>query len=238
MSRERVDIGLPVAGKLAVAGGALLLVVMVGLLVAQLSVLADSREHIVAQDRKINRIVKGADPVLGEIEPAADDVRSLIDDARPLAREATPFVRDLRATMIPLLRDLRGAELRSAIEVTASLATTLQENGRLVGLVDLGTDLIRGLRDSEFIPRTLRAADLVPEMRLLLGRTLEVQSRTLRTQRRTLKVQRQTREIQKQTLAIQERLLAIQEEALVHIRSIDRKTGGTAPAPPAAPLPR
>jgi hypothetical protein len=239
MSRERVDIGLPPAGKLAVAGGALLLVVMVGLLVAQLSVLADSREHIVAQDRKINRIVKGTDPVLGEIEPAADDVRALIGEARPLAREATPFVRDLRAAMIPLLRDLRGADLRSAIEVTASLAATLQENGRLVTLVDLGSDLIRGLRDSEFIPRTLRAADLVPEMRWILGRTLRVQSDTLRTQRRTLRVQRQTRAIQKQTLAIQQRLLAIQEEALVHIRSIDRKTGGPAPAaPPATPLPR
>ena len=239
MSPERVHIGLPPAGKLLVAGAGLLLVTMIALLVAQLTVLADSREHIVAQDRKINRIVKGADPVLGELEPVADDARALLRQAEPLAREtrplireATPFVRDLRATMIPLLRDLRGAELRSAVEVMATLAASLQENGRLVTLVDLGTDLVRGLRDSEFIPRTLRAADVVPEMRLILGETLRVQ-------RRTLRVQRQTREIQTQTLAIQQRLLAIQEEALVHIRSIDDKTGGTvAQPPPAAALPR
>jgi ABC-type transporter Mla subunit MlaD len=242
LSRERVDIGLPPAGKLAIAGGGLLLVAVVALLVAQLTILADSREHIVAQDRKVNRLLKGVDPALDELEPAAEDARQLardarplLRDARPLAREGTAFVRELRTTMVPLLRELEGARLGAAVEVTANLARSLSEGGRLVTLVDLGTDLIEGLRDSEFIPRTLRAADAVPEMRLILAETLGVQRATLRTQRRTLGVQRQTRDIQVQTLDIQKRLLAIQEEALVHIRSIDRKTGGTVPAPTAAP---
>jgi hypothetical protein len=239
LSPERVHIGLPPAGKLALAGAGLLMVAMVVLLVAQLATLSDSREHIVAQDRKVNRLLKATGPVLDELEPAAGDAQRLVRDARPLVAEARPLARegaalarDLRATMVPLLRDLRGAELRSAIEVTASLATALSENGRLVGLVDLGTDLVEGLRDSEFIPRTLRAADLVPEMRAILAETLEVQRGTLRTQRRTLRIQRQTRDIQRETLDIQRRLLVVQEEALVHIRSIDNKTGGTVNQPP------
>jgi hypothetical protein len=216
LSRERVDISLPPSGKLVLAGAGLLLVSMIVLLVAMLAVLADSREHIVAQDRKINRIVKGTDPVLDEVEPVADDARALLG-------QATPFVRDLRAAMIPLLREF--------------------DTGRLFQFVDLGSDLARGLRDSEFIPRTLRAADLVPVMKEILAQTLEVQRATLATQRETLGTQRQTLgtqretlDIQRRTFAVLRRSLAVQEEALVHVRSIDRKTGGPAPAP--APLPR
>jgi hypothetical protein len=210
LSRERVDISMPPAGKLALAGAGILLVAMVALLIAMLSVLSDSREHIVAQDRKINRIVKGADPLLGQVKPVADDARTLL-------RQGTPFVRDLRATMIPLLRDLHGS--------------------RLFEFVDLGSDLVRGLRDSEFIPRTLRAADLVPEMKLILAQTLAVQRATLNTQQRTLRLQRRTFALQRDSRDIQRTTLAIQRQALVHIRSIDRKTGGTPPVTPATPLP-
>lgn len=207
MSRERVDIGLPPAGKLALLGAGLLLVAMIVLLVAQLSVLADSREHIVAQDRKINRIVKGADPLFGEAEPLAGEARRLV-------RETRPFVSELRAEMIPLLRDLRGVDPQP-----------------LFRLADQGNELIDALRASEAIPRTLRAADVVPELPRILRETLDVQ-------RSTLRVQQDTRTIQRRTLAIQERLLAIQEEALVHIRSIDRKTGPAAPDTGApAPVP-
>jgi hypothetical protein len=236
LPRERVDVSLPPAGKLAIAGGGLLLVVMVALLVAQLSVLADSREHIVAQDRKVNRLVKGTDPVLDELQPVADDARGAL-------RQATPFVRDLRATMVPLLRELRESDLPGAIDVTARLVTSLERDGRLVRLVDQSNELIDALRASEFIPRTLRAADLAPEAFRIATEVLGVQRRTLHTQRRTLRVQRQTRAIQKetraiqkQTLVIQQRLLAIQEEALVHIRSIDRKTV-TPPTDPGTPAP-
>lgn len=208
---------MPPAGKLALVGGGALLVAMVALLIAQLSILADSREHIVAQDRKINRIVKGTDPVFDEVQPVADDARALLE-------QATPFVRDLRATMIPLLREFDTAQLFE--------------------FVDLSSDLIRGLRDSAFIPRTLRAADLVPEMRRILAETLDIQRMTLVTQRETLGTQRQTlaiqresRDLQRQTFAILQRSLAVQEEALVHVRSIDRKTGGPAAAPPSGPAP-
>jgi hypothetical protein len=221
LSRERVDISLPPSGKLTLAGAGLLLVSMVGLLAATLVVLADAREHIIAQDRKINRIVKGTDPVLDEVKPVADDARALLG-------ETTPFVRDLRATMIPLLRELRGAELASAVEVTAQLAGSLQQGGRLVKFVDLGTDLVQGLRDSAFIPRTLRAADVVPVMKQILAETLDIQRRTYGTQRETL-------DIQRQTFAILQRSLAVQEEALVHVRSIDRKT--VAPPPVTEPAP-
>jgi hypothetical protein len=217
LARDRVDVSLSPAARLVAAGAGLLLVAMVALLIAQLAILSDSREHIVAQDRKINRIVKGTQPVLGELQPVAEEARGAL-------RQAEPFVRELRTEMIPLLRDLRGSQLTAAIDVTARPATSLDHEGRLVRLVDQGNELIDALRASEFIPRTLRAADLAPEAFRIAADVLEVQ-------RRTLKVQVQTK-------AIQVRLLAIQEEALTHIRSIDRKTGGPAPATGApAPVP-
>jgi hypothetical protein len=202
---------------------------MVGLLVAQLAILSDSRDHIVAQDRKINRIVKESGPVLGELEPALAELEPALADLRPALADLRPALRNLD----PALRDLPATtrEVRAAMRAL--------NDGQLVDFLDLSSQLVRGLRDSEFIPRTLRAADLVPEMTAILRETLAVQRNTLRTQRRTLKVQRQTRAIQRETVAIQRRLLVIQEEALVHIRSIDRKTGGTAPGTgtpvPAAP---
>jgi hypothetical protein len=190
LSRERIEISMPPAGKLALFGAGGLLVAMVALLIGVLAVLADSREHIVAQDRKIDRIVKGTDPILDEVKPVAGDARGLL-------RQATPFVRDLRA----------------------------------------------------LIPTAVTAADLVPELRRLLAETLEVQRETLltqrttlatqretlRAQRETLAIQRESRDIQRQTLALFQRSLTVQEEALVHVRSIDSKTGG--PAPTVAPVP-
>jgi hypothetical protein len=183
------------------------MIAVVALLVAQLAILGDSRDHIVAQDRKVNRILKESGPVLGELEPV---------------------LRDLPATA----RDVRGA-------------VRLLRSGQLVDLVDLSTQLVRGLRDSEFIPRTLRAADVVPGMAAILRETLEVQRAvlaiqrdTLSTQLRSYRINRKNRRTQKRSLAILERSLAIQEESLTHIRSIDRKTGGPAPAAPVPAPPR
>ena len=212
MARERVDVSFPPAVKLAVLAAGLLLVAMVVLLVAQLAILADSREHIVAQDRKINRIVKGAEPLADDLRPALRGLEPALRELPPTLRDLRPAIRDLAPVLDaipPLADDVRGA-LRGL------------ESGRLVEAADLTTQLVEGLRGSEFIPRTLRAADAVPQMLSILYATLDVQQRTLRTQRRTL--------------AIQKRLIATQDEALVHIRSIDRKTGGTAP-PTGAPVP-
>jgi hypothetical protein len=61
-------------------------------------------------------------------------------------------------------------------------------------------------------------------MARILAETLQVQRTTLSTQRDTLGTKRET--------------LAIQKESLVHIRSIDRKTGGTAPPTPVSAAPR
>jgi hypothetical protein len=219
LARERVDISLPPAGKLTLLAGGLLMLAVVVLLIAQLAILADSREHIVAQDRKIDRLLEGAAPVLDDAKPLAGEARRLVREARPLVRAARPLARDLSAGIAPFLRQLQTVELRP-----------------LVRLVDQSNELIDALRASEAIPRTLRAADLVPEMTRLLAATLGVQQETLRVQRRSFRVNRQNRVIQRRALAVLQRSLAIQEESLVHIRSIDRKTGGTAPAT-GAPVP-
>ena len=218
MARDPAQISLPISGKLVVIGAGVLMVTMVVLLVAQLAILRDSREHIVAQDRKINRIVKGADPVFDQVEPVADDARELLREATPLAREAGPALREAR----PLFREA-GPLVR---ELRATMVPLLADAAPLVR--DLRAELVpalRGFRESAFIPRTLLAADLVPQITRILAETLDVQ-------RTTLRIQRSTRRIQKRSYAVQRRTLAIHEEALVHIRSIDRKTGGTAPETP------
>ena len=194
---------------------------MVVLLVMQLVVLRDSREHIVAQDRKVNRLLKGTDPALDELRPVLRALGPALDDARPALDDLGPALESLP----PALDELRPA----AAEARRTLREAPPLVGELLPLADLGTQLIRGLRDSEFVPRTLRAADLVPEMAGILHATLDVQ-------RQTLSVQRETLAIQRASLRAQRRSLRVQEESLVHIRSIDRKTGGPAPAAPAAPL--
>jgi hypothetical protein len=49
--------------------------------------------------------------------------------------------------------------------------------------------------------------------------------------RRLIKIQVATLRVQKRSLGAQLHTLGIQRDALVHIRSIDRKTGGPVPAP-------
>jgi hypothetical protein len=202
---------------------------MIGLLVAQLAVLRDSRQHIVAQDRKINRIVQGTQPALRRAKPVVEDVGELVAAARPVARE-------LRTTLVPLLRELCQSELAAAIDATARLVGQLEADGRLPRVLDDSAALLDALRDSRFLGRTLRAADLVPLMAALLNETVRVQKDVLGTQRSTRSIQLDTLRVQRRTLKVQKLLIALQREALVHIRSIDRKTGGQVPAAaPAVP---
>ena len=77
---------------LAFAAAGALLVTMIVLLVMQLVVLRDSREHIVAQDRKVNRLVKGTDPALESLPPALDELRPAAAEARRALREARPLI--------------------------------------------------------------------------------------------------------------------------------------------------
>jgi hypothetical protein len=193
------------------------LLAMLALLAVQLGVLLDSRKHIAAQDAKINRLTHGVAPALREAGPLARDARGLV-------RRSGPLVEQVRTGLVPLLQQLGDGELAAVVDETAQLAREMNAGHRLVRLVDSGDALLRAVSEGDYLGRTLRAADLAPFIARILAETLRVQRATLAVQRRTLVIQRRSARIQSRTLAIQ-------REALVHIRSIDRKTGGSLPVP-------
>lgn len=211
---------LPTSAWLLLIGAGVVLVAMLSLLALQLGVLTDSRRHIAAQDRKITRLMKGSEPVIDDARPVVGDIGDLVHAAAPVVRGARPFV--------AALRQLDPIGIGATLAVAGRLAGRLSEGDRLVRAVDESTALIDALGRAGFVGRTLRAADLVPYMARILRRTLEVQ-------RTTLMVQRDTRAIQRRSLRVQLTTLAIQREALRHIRSIDRKTGGQVPPPSPVP---
>ena len=217
---RRPTLSLPTSAWLLLIGAGVVLVAMLSLLAVQLGVLKDSQRHIVAQDRKITRLMRGAEPAIDAAKPVVGDIADLVDAAAPIVRRARP--------LLAALGQLDPVGIGSAVAVAGRLAGRLSEGDRLVRAVDESTALLDALGRAGFVGRTLRAADVVPYM-------AEILRRTLRVQRATLSVQRQTR-----SLRVQLRTLAIQQEALRHIRSIDRKTGGQVPPTPAptpAPLP-
>lgn len=135
--------------------------------------------------------------------PALKDARPILDDARGRLPETRRAARDLA----DLVREARPliAEMRPLLRETAG-----------TGLVDRLAALT--VHTEELLERIDRhdAVERVPEIETILRETLGVQRSTLAAQLESLGVQKQT--------------LAIQQEALKHIRSIDAKTGGTAPA--------
>lgn len=218
---RRPTLSLPPSAWLILLLAGALLLAMLTILGFQLGVLKDSQRHIAAQDRKITRLMHGSEPVIDAAKPVVGDIGDLVDAARPVVRGARPLVEALGRL------DLAG--IGATLAVAGRLAERLSEGDRLVRAVDESTALIDALGRAGFVGRTLRAADLVPYMAGILRRTLEIQ-------RTTLMVQRDTRAIQRRSLGVQLRTLAIQREALRHIRSIDRKTGGQVP-PPTTPVP-
>jgi hypothetical protein len=139
-------------------------------------------------------------------QPTAEQVPSLLDQARPV-------VRKLGRAAGPIQR---------AIASTADATERLPELARVTqALAREGFPVLDDLHAADLasvLPQTRRAVEEAPP---LLRRLLDVQLTTLRVQKRSLRTQLAT--------------LAIQREALAHIESIDRKTGGTVP-PAGAPV--
>jgi hypothetical protein len=190
-----------------VIGAVVAMLLMLGLLTWQLAVLKDSRGHIAAQDAKITRLLRGSEPVLREARPAAEDAQRLLRASVPVVRSALPLIRGAR----PLVTALRALD-------TIRLDQVVNQSGAL----------LEALARSGLLDRAVRAADLIPYI-------ARIQELTLAVQRRSLDVQTDTRDIQVRAYRVLRRSLAIQREALVHVRSIDRKTGGQ--VPPVTPKP-
>jgi hypothetical protein len=229
----------PLAYLAGIVAGVLLLT-MIGLLIAQLAVLQDSREHIEAQDHKISSLQAQAEPLLREsrpvvrqterllrrapsvLGPAGRSLDSLADAAGTIPRLAAGADL-LLGESIPLLQALNASDAPGAIAALGRLADDLAANDRTVRLVDSANRTLDEIARLRLVARTSEALPRLDR------RVREL----LRLQRRTLSVQIRSFRIQARQQRIAFRSLGIQQETLERIRSIDRKTG---PAPPPTPV--
>ena len=240
----RVSLRISPLGYLAAIVAGVLLLTMVGLLIAVLGVLEDSRTHIQAQDHKIATLQGEGEKALGEARPALEQAEPLLRRARRLltpagesltsvteAADAVPRLAagaDLLLTeSIPLIQALRAADAPRAIAATGRLADALAQNDRTVRAIDATTHMLSELEGERLIPRTGRALTRFED--LLVG-LVQLQRRTLRTQKLSLRSQRRQVNLTFESIRIQ-------REILEHTRSIDRKTPPLSPtAAPATPV--
>ena len=182
-------------------------VVQIGLLTFQAVDIERQRREVSHQRRDLDRVQIALRPRLRELDR---ELGPLLDDVDPLrdgARRADSLVRGLRETDAP-----------SAIAAAGRLALQLTQRDRLADFVD---------RADRLVARAERQGTVedVDELRRLTVELLDIQRRAYETNRSSLATQRRTEGLLRESLAIQ-------RQTLVHIRSIDRKTGGPAPAAP------
>ena len=182
-------------------------VVQIGLLTFQAVDIERQRREVSHQRRDLDRVQIALRPRLRELDR---ELGPLLDDVDPLrdgARRADSLVRGLRETDAP-----------SAIAAAGRLALQLTQRDRLADFVG---------RADRLVARAERQGTVedVDELRRLTVELLGIQRRAYETNRSSLATQRRTEGLLRESLAIQ-------RQTLVHIRSIDRKTGGPAPAAP------
>lgn len=219
---DRRQVTLPPLGWAALFGAGLLLVLMVAGIATQIVILQDSRNHIRAQDAKLALAVSAA-------REAAPKARAAARQVAPLIRDAHPVVEQIGDAIGPLKRS--GGSLATATEdlprlirssqalasYALPLLSDLSNRARLTRALDATNEMLDRVRSDDLIHLSARAARDAPELVRLQRRLLRVQLATLRTQRQSLETQLRT--------------LTVQQEALKHIESIDRKTGGPVPTP-------
>jgi hypothetical protein len=235
---EFVPAGVPVQSvTLPARAWALVLgafVVIVALLGTMIVLLVSQREHVDSQDTKITALYEAAAPLLRESGPAVSDARRLAPQVRStgrdivsLVRAATPVVEAVNAADVTVLLTslgsaaragtevlgrLAGVDLAAAVRSAHALADVALHRGRLAALLDESTALLREL-DRLQLPRVAR-------------RSLDLLPAVLRIQHRLLAIQRQTLALQGRQFGLLSQSLGVQREALVHVRSLDNKTGG------------
>lgn len=209
----------------AIAAGVLLVALVIGVWV-MIGLLKDSRDHIRAQDTKTAVLLE-------KLRAAAPTTRQLIGETRPVIRtlhgvlgplsrstgavaaatEQLPNTLNaadaLTANALPLLDKLAPVDLTHLLDSTGSLVDATLYRGRLTNALDAANGLLADIREQHLVAVSANAARTTPT---LMRALLRVQLRTLQVQQRSLDAQLTT--------------LAVQRQALTHIESIDRKTGG------------
>jgi hypothetical protein len=223
-------LSLPPLGWAAAIVAGVLLLTMTALLAIMLGVLQDSRRHIEAQDGKAQLALDQARRSGREAKPVLRDARPLISEARdaigPLSESggqiatAAQSLPELARTgqavaerSIPVLEALGRSDLATLVHNANVALGTLLYRGRLERLTARGDALLAELSKPGFLRDIRRGAQTPPRIEALTRRLLRAQLEALEVQRQSLEIQRQT---------------------LDAANSIDRKTGGRAPA--AAPV--
>jgi hypothetical protein len=137
-----------------------------------------------------------------EAQNTARGVPATLDRLRPVATQARRAVR----AVPPLL---------GVTQALAAAGIPLTRDARAV---------IAQVESSGLIDKAAAGTARIPEI-------VGIQKQTLQTQQRTLELQVQSLKAQRASLGIQVQTLAAMRQALVHIESIDRKTGGQVPPP-------
>lgn len=184
---------------------AVVMVVLVGLgvFVAQLVLIAEQRQlidHLDAvathQARRARPVLRTADALLGS--PA----------------QALAALRRASGALTSLQQILDQASRSHVVGVTAA---SLQRVPELISLVDRSVAVLDRtyptLRDSLAVQR----------------QSLDIQQRSLELLRRSLGVQQHTEGLTASTLSVARSSLGVARATLTHAASIDRKTGGQAP---------
>jgi hypothetical protein len=216
------------AAPAAVVGG-LMLFAILAVLTLTLLQLHDSGGHIESQDKKVGALFRAGRPLAARADHFAAGIRPALRDARgliqPLVRSGSgtdlavaldrfplldSSLRRLAGEAVPLIDQLDPALLQTTLTAVDDLAAGLQQDDRLLRLVDAASATLAQVADTDLVRRAARSTTRL---------------------RKLLEVQRQTRALQRRALGVQRSSLDVQRRSLKHLRKIDRRTGGELPAP-------
>ncbi len=248
MPSER-PVTFSVAARVVAGLGGLLLFGVLAVLVAVLLSLEGTRDEVASTrakleqtDARVQRLSSGFGPVLDAVMPIVS--KASRREVRRTARQLTDatgripaLAGDVDSTVGivgAIAREVEAGNLRGSLSAVRDLAGTLVPAGERASSFLSGLD-VPGARSVSACDERLktrapaRAGQIGCLLRLMpnIRGVLKAQRRLLR---RSLDVQTATRDGTGDVLALLRDSLAVQRELLVHIRSLDAKTGGTVPA--------
>jgi hypothetical protein len=146
-----------------------------------------------------------------------------VKDQRAIAARQEDRARPVLEGIRPLVGDARAA------------APDIARLGRRAGrLMDVATPLAAELARADLGDTTRTVARDVNAMAAMVDALLALQRDVTTLQRDVVAMQRDTLALQRESVGLQRASLAVQRSTEAHAASVDRKTGGPAPAVPLA----
>lgn len=242
------EVTFSTAAKVVAGLGGLLLVAILLVLTFVLLSLEGTRDEITSTraeleqtDRRVQRLGNGFAPVLDAVKPIVSraskrQVRRTAGRVAGATAEIPVLADDVRSTVgivSAIAGQVEGGDLAGSLTAVRGLAGTLVPAGRQASALLAALD-VPGSRSLTVCEDRLKLRApsqpgqigcllrLVPNFRALL----DAQRRILTRSRR---IQDRTRSLTRANLEALRESLAIQRQILVHVRSLDTKSGGTVP---------